>query len=152
MSKLIFTIFSLSVIFSVGCALVSDKRFLRVERFLFSLIFASTIFTSLATLFQEGEAPELVPEVTYENEGIFDAVVLEALERGLREALIQEFSLREEDFHLTLEEVDEKTHLPTSVVVVLKNKGILSDVRTMEEYLKEKGGFSNVRVSIHLGT
>ena len=151
MSSLILTIFSLAVIFTIGCALVVDKRFLRVERFLFSLIFASTIFTSLAPYFKGESMPSLVPEGTVEGERVFDTVMTEAMERGLCEALIEEFSLKTEDFSLTLSKVDTKTHLPTRADVVLRNKGIFTDVRAMEAYLKEKGGFSDVSVSVQLG-
>lgn len=152
MSQLVFTIFTLSVIFTVACALVSDRRFWRVERFLFSVIFSAVIFTSLASLLSEEKFPLLSPEVESEGTPLFDEVILSSLKRGLEEALMEEFSLRAEDFTLTLSMVDASTHLPTEATVVLQNKGIFQDTRRMEAYLKEKGGFFNVRVSIRLDT
>ena len=153
MSVFVITVFSLSVIFTIACALVSDSRFLRVERFLFSLIFASVLFSFFATFFREGEFPEAIPNIGGEGgENTFDTVMAEAVRTGLQEALKSEFSLSEEDFELTVSEVDGSTHLPSAVTVILKNKGVFSDTRRMEEYLREKGGFTDVRISVHLRT
>ena len=151
MSVFLLTIFTLSVIFTVACALVSDKRFLRVERFLFSVMFSAVIFSSLASLLNGDGFLSLLPEENTAEEHLFDEVILSSLARGLEEALIEEFSLRREDFTLTLSDIDESTHLPRAVVVTLENKGIFQDTRRMEEYLKEKGGFRYVRVNLRLG-
>ena len=152
MSEFLVTVFGLSVIFALACALVSDKRFLRVERFLFSVIFSTVIFTSLAGLLKTENIPMPFPDGTAEESHLFDEVILSSLKRGMEEALREEFSLGEEDFEMTLSEVDEQTHLPRTIVVVLKKRGIFSDIGEMEEYLKEKGGFQNVRVSVRLDT
>ena len=64
----------------------------------------------------------------------------------------EEFSLSEEDFILTVSQVDETTHYPSSVAIELQGKGIFCDTREMEKYLKEKGGFQDVRVRVRLGS
>ena len=151
MSQFSYTVFSLAVMFVIALALVSDKRFLRVEKMLFSLIFASVIFSSVSSLLRDGNLPDYsLPDGVVEENHAFDELMVDAVRRGVCEALKTEFSLSEEDFELTLSMVDEKTHLPGCVVVVLKNKGVFADTRGIEEYLKERGGFSDVRVNIRL--
>lgn len=150
MSTIIYKIFSLSVIFAIACVLIPDNRFARVCRFLFSLIFASVIFSAIASCFT-GQTPDFPTPDVEMGENAFDEVVREAMKEGWEEGLMQEFSLSADDFTLTLSEVDPTSHLPTFASVILRGRGVFTDTRQMEEYLKEKGGFANVRVSIHLG-
>ena len=153
MSGFVTSIFSLFLIFTIACALVSDRRFHRVERYLFSLIFASVLFTSLVGWLGGNPCPELVlPEGVEDGEHTFDEVMTEAMKTGVTQALCSEFSLSPEDFVLTLSDVDKSTHLPNLVTVVLQGKGIFQDTRRIEDYLKQKGGFRDVRVSIRLDT
>ncbi len=153
MSSFVSTFFALASIFTIACALVSDKRFLRVERFLFSLIFTSVMFFSLSSSLQNGKLPDFsLPEGSNAHEHAFDEIIADTVKAGLAQAICSEFSLSAEDFTLTVFDLEEKTHLPRAVAVVLQNKGVFQDTRRMEEYLKEKGGFRDVRVSIRLGS
>ena len=147
------TVFSLAVIFTIALALVSDRRFLRVEKFLFSLMFTSVFISSLISLWHSGEVPDFSSmEGVVDEDKSFDALMADAVRRGLIESLKEEFSLSEEDFILTVSQVDEKTHYPSSVAIELQGKGIFCDTREMEKYLKEKGGFQDVRVRVRLGS
>ena len=92
-----------------------------------------------------------LPDGAVGEESTFDEMMAQAVQRGTEEALRSAFSLAEDELILTVSEVDTKTHLPTSVSVVLYGRGTLKDTRAMEQYLKEKGGFRNVNISIHLG-
>ena len=147
------TVFSLAVIFTIALALVSDRRFLRVEKFLFSLMFTSVFISSLISLWHSGEVPDFSSmEGVVDEDKSFDALMADAVKRGLIESLKEEFSLSEEDFILTVSQVDETTHYPSSVAIELQGKGIFCDTKEMEKYLKEKGGFQDVRVRVRLGS
>ncbi len=147
MKQLIYNVFSLCTIFALGGALVSDKRFLRVIRLLFSLIFASVIFVSLGNMLMgdmtldfpsfEGELPD---------EGLFDDIIKEASREGLVLALCEEFSLAREDISLVLNEKTEEEHT-YGVSLVLSGKGVFADTRAIEEYLIE-GGYRDVRITL----
>ena len=146
-------VFSLALIFTIALSLISDRRFMRVEKFLFSLMFTSVMISSLFSLWHGGELPDFSWEDgVVEKENTFDILMADAVRRGLVESIKKEYSLSEEDFTLTVSQVDEKTHYPTSVAVELRGKGIFCDTREMEEYLKEKGGFKDVRVRVRLGS
>ena len=152
MSGFAISLFSLAVLFSVACALIYDRRFVRVERFLFSVIFTSVLFSSLFSALTDGPLSQpTLPDGAVGEESTFDEMMAQAVQRGTEEALRSAFSLAEDELILTVSEVDTKSHLPTSVSVVLYGRGTLKDTRAMEQYLKEKGGFRNVNISIHLG-
>ena len=150
MKELIYNLFSLSTLFALACALITDKRFEGVMRLCFSVIFSSVIFLGVGEALSDGAAlPEdTVPELS-ELPTPFCEVVREATREGLVRSLCQEFSLSREDVYIELEEGERGEYLPRGVSITLSGKAVLADYRAMEEYLYE-GGYESVRIKLSL--
>ena len=150
MKDLIYNVFSLSCLFSVACALITDKRFERVLRLSFSVIFSSVIFLSVAQMLSGGvPIPEYTAPDVSAQPSPFEEVLREASREGLVRSLCSEFSINEEDIEIVLGELQTGEMFPHEVTVTLKGKAALADYRAIEEFLYE-GGYRSVRIKLSL--
>ena len=138
---------ALSLVLTVGARLVSDRRYVSVTGLLFSLILLSNVATPLVSL-TEGDISLPIEHVTVDT-SVFENSLAQAYASGIRRALCEQFSLKEEDVRVYVTELAAENIEEARVRVILSGRAALADRHRIEEYLK-KGGVTVDAIQIRV--